>query len=92
MIDWLGPTPGVLWGNGENFDNAIVVSLLKDYGFHQPWEFWQHRDLRTLEDMARRVTGARRPRIDRGIAHHALEDAKYETMCAQHYYKEIYGS
>jgi len=91
MVKWIGKGT-VLWGNGENFDNIILESLLQDCGIQSPWAFWEHRDLRTMQDMNYRMTGEKKPNIPKGVAHHALDDAKYEALCLQHYFNNIHGN
>lgn len=70
--------PGVnTWGNGATFDISILESLYRDYGALHPWEFWQVRDCRTIED----VSPVGRDCITRGGTHHnALDDAIYQAQ------------
>ena len=70
FVKALGTIDGV-WGNGSDFDNAILNHL---YEGTPPWSFWLNRDLRTLREYNPRVTMARE-----GVYHSALDDAKYQA-------------
>jgi len=74
-----------LWGNGSNFDNTILRSLYSDMGMIFPFAYWDDRDIRTLKYLA----GDKKPNIARGTEHHALEDAKYEALCCQEYFRSL---
>lgn len=39
----------LVWGNGSDFDTAILMHLFKQHGFTSPWMFWNHRCFRTLK-------------------------------------------
>jgi len=84
---WVGKSEPNLWGNGATFDNVILRSLFEDYGVPFFTPFWNDMDLRTLKYLS----GNSKPKIPRGIAHNALEDAKYEVLCAQHYARLLRG-
>lgn len=76
-----------LWGNGDTFDNVIIRSLYNDVGSELVVPFWLDDNLRTL---ARRGGDrATRAGIPRGVEHDALEDAKYQVLCAQAYFKRL---
>ena len=72
-----------LMGNGSNFDNPILATLCHDYGFEPP-PFWMARDLRTLQDLSKNEKLK-----DRDVEHSAIEDAKFQVLCAQEYYRGI---
>lgn len=60
-----------VWGNGSDFDNAIIQYAYKAIGLEAPWKFWNNRCFRTLKDLL----GAGR-KMDRvGTHHNALDDA-----------------
>lgn len=40
------------WGHGASFDLVIIESLARDLGYKVPWTYRQHRDLRTLYELA----------------------------------------
>lgn len=40
------------WSRGTDFDFRHLGNAFKIYGFETPWEFWQLRDLRTIDDPA----------------------------------------
>ena len=33
----------ILWGNGSDFDNAILANAYRAIGQQQPWKFWNNR-------------------------------------------------
>lgn len=73
------------WGNGSSFDNTIMDTLFTAYGVSPP-PFYLHRDLRTLKQLSMID-----PSANRGVEHSAIEDARYQVLCAQEYYREING-
>lgn len=73
-----GGAPRVrLWGNGADFDNAILADLYRRTGQQAPWNFWNSRCFRTLKALA----PGQEP--DRGGIHHnALDDARHQAIWA----------
>lgn len=68
-----------LWGNGSSFDNVLLRALYDTYKLPFPYNFWNDMDLRTLKF----ASGIQKFDINQGLAHHALDDAKYEALCIQ---------
>lgn len=66
-----------LWGNGADFDNAILSTLYAVAGVEQPWEFYNNRCYRTLKGL---VKGPKLQRV--GTYHNALDDAKSQALHA----------
>ncbi|WP_428719112.1 3'-5' exonuclease [Undibacterium curvum] len=59
-----------IWGNGSDFDNAILIAAMAACGIEPAWKFWNNRCFRTLKNMYPDI------KIDRHGAHHnALDDA-----------------
>lgn len=59
-----------IWGNGSDFDNAILAVCYARAGLALPWEFWNNRCYRTLKNLVPNV------KLDRtGTYHNALDDA-----------------
>lgn len=81
-------TTGVkyIWGNGSTFDNTILRSLFAATGQNWPLPYWADADLRTLQRLAKVDKPATNPRM---IQHHALDDAKYEALCIQHFFRAL---
>ena len=77
------------WGNGPNFDQKIVTSLYHHFDRQPPWYYRQERCLRTLRDLAGKPD-LKNSGIVRGVEHNALEDAKFQVLCAQFYYQKIF--
>lgn len=63
-----------VWGNGGDFDNAILAGLYGAIGQGPPWDYWNNRCYRTLKNL---VPG---PKLKReGTYHNALDDAKSQA-------------
>ena len=70
-----------IWGNGATFDNVILENAFSACGMSAPWEFWNHRDVRTVVDMGRAIVGID-PKRDfpfEGTKHEALADALHQA-------------
>ncbi len=65
-----------MWGNGADFDNAILAHCYSRLGRPAPWKFWNSRCYRTLKSFS----PVRGKRI--GVHHHALDDAKTQAADA----------
>lgn len=66
--DWF---PGQeLWGNGSDFDNAMLAELYRKAGLEQPWKFWNNRCYRTMKNQFPAVALTRH-----GTHHNAVDDA-----------------
>lgn len=79
--DFLRQFSGVrVWGNGSDFDNAILVNCYAAVGMSQGWEFWNSRCFRTLKALGKekKVTEVKR----HGVYHNALDDAKTQALHA----------
>lgn len=64
-----------VWGNGADFDNAILYAAYAAVGLEVPWQFWDSRCYRTLKNMRPTVKADKRG----GIYHNALDDAIYQA-------------
>lgn len=67
-----------LWGNGADFDNAILQVAHDAAGVDAPWEFWNNRCYRTLKNLP----GAPKLSSRAGTYHNALDDAKTQALHA----------
>ncbi len=80
-IGLLGNTHQVyVWGNGANFDIAILEHAYKSRSPFTPWDFRKVRDMRTLYDITLRLgldIGASVKRA--GTHHNALDDAIFQA-------------
>lgn len=72
---WL-PTENVLmYGNGANFDNALLAAAYRTMKMDVPWKFWNDRCYRTLAAMFMKS------RVEQvGNKHNALNDAKTQAL------------
>ncbi len=66
-----------VFGNGSDFDNAILYAAYAVAGLDVPWSFWNSRCYRTLKNLVPHV-----PMIKSGVAHNALDDAKQQARHA----------
>lgn len=85
-----------IWGNGNMFDNAIVRSLCQDFNVEYPVEYWKDLDVRTLTKLWNKIknvgSNKKRPQIDLGTAHNALDDARTQVLQCQIMFDELRGS
>lgn len=70
-----------VWGNGSDFDIAILNHAYKQRSPFVPWNFRKVRDMRTLYDLTLRfgldIKGTA-PRV--GIHHNAKDDAQFQAQ------------
>ncbi len=66
-----------VWGNGSDFDNAILYAAYAAVGLEPAWKFWNSRCFRTLKGLHPAVPMARG-----GTHHNALDDAKTQAVHA----------
>ena len=73
-----GGAPRVrVWGNGADFDNAILADLYRRSGQLPPWRFWNSRCFRTFKALRKGLEPDRR-----GTHHNALDDARHQANWA----------
>lgn len=77
----LGKTHDVYpWGNGSDFDIAMLNHAFKQISDFVPWNFRSSRDMRTLYDITLRFgmdIKGNTPKV--GVAHNALDDAQFQA-------------
>ena len=66
-----------MWGNGSDFDNAILAVAHAKLEFSLPWQFWNSRCYRTLKNLGESVAYT-----PPEVAHDALSDAKAQAAHA----------
>lgn len=73
---WMPPLDhAIVWGNGANFDNALVAAAYRAVDMDTPWHYWNDRCYRTIASMFMKT------RVERvGTGHHALDDAKTQAL------------
>lgn len=78
----------MLWGNGANFDVAILDNI---FSYEAPWEFWNVRDMRTIV-WAAGLLGFNKDSIEREGTHHsAIDDAVHQAKVIHKAYATIVG-
>jgi hypothetical protein len=75
-----------VWGNGAGFDLNILRSLYRTHGLEFPFRYSADMDLRTLRMLA---GNPKYPTKQSFVAHAALDDARYQVLCAQMYWGMI---
>lgn len=73
-----GGTAARVWGNGADFDNAILHYAMAACGIEPSWSFWNNRCFRTLKNLRQDVKAPERE----GTAHNALNDAVHQARHA----------
>lgn len=64
-----------MWGNGSDFDCAILAHAYRVAGHRQPWKFYNSRCYRTLKNMMLHI----RMGVRSGTHHNALDDARTQA-------------
>ena len=64
-----------VWGNGSDFDNAILAVAYQKVGLELPWKFWNNRCYRTLKAEYKGTSRL----IRKGTYHNALDDARCQA-------------
>jgi hypothetical protein len=70
---WL-PSDALIWGNGSDFDNAILANAYRACALDVPWKFWNNRCYRTLKNQYPDIKLTRT-----GTHHNALDDARTQA-------------
>lgn len=73
FAEWLGDATE-LWGNGSDFDNAILAEAYRAAGQRVPWEHWANRCYRTVKSCCPEIKYQHE-----GVKHFALDDARSEA-------------
>lgn len=84
MHSFGGPKSHQVWGNGADFDNAILGTAYGLAGINLPWMFWNNKCFRTLKSLAKE-RGFVEPSRE-GTYHNALDDARHQAMVLQRIY------
>lgn len=75
-----------VWGNGADFDNALLGNLYDMYGLPRPWAHYENRCYRTIKALAndkhKAKTGDNFSWGVPELAHDALSDAKAQALNA----------
>jgi len=80
---WLPPETTLVYGNGANFDNALLAAAYRVLKMDPPWPYWNDRCYRTISSMFMKT------KIERtGTYHNALDDAKTQVARLAHMVKE----
>lgn len=64
-----------VWGNGSDFDNAIMANLYSVTGVKMAWPFWNNRCFRTMKSISNHKT---LEPVRAGTHHNALDDAEHQ--------------
>lgn len=76
-----------LWGHGASFDQPILEAAYHAAKLKAPCPFWNHRDTRTIFDLA----GGIKPERDPAQHHHALYDSEVQAVAVLKAYEKLKG-
>lgn len=74
-----------VWGNGSDFDNAILFAAYAACGVKPGWEFYNSRCFRTWKS---EFGDVRKPEF-KGVKHHALGDAIHQAEHAHQIFRYL---
>lgn len=78
----------MIWGNGANFDVAILDNI---FSYKAPWSYWNVRDMRTLVWIAESI-GFNKEWVKREGTHHsAIDDAVHQAKIISKAYLHCKG-
>jgi len=81
----------VLWGNGSDFDNVVLNEAYKTAWGYSPIDFRLNADLRTAKKLALKIQPKTEfktvPGADTLVPHSALDDAIFQALLAQRYWR-----
>jgi 3' exoribonuclease, RNase T-like len=86
-LSQFGPKAVRVWGNGSDFDNAILINCYAATELTAGWEFWNNRCFRTLKGLAPSIKTERV-----GTYHNALDDAKTQAIHAMKVFSQLRGA
>lgn len=83
---WIGqqasPNSVLMWGNGSDFDNALLAVAYELADVPIGWKFWNSRCFRTLKAVGEAHVGKIDLPLREGTFHNALDDAIHQARCA----------
>ena len=74
-----------VWGNGSDFDNAILSEAYRRMERAVPWKYHQNRCFRTLNALA--GDGIVTPQV--GVSHNAVNDAEWQALRLQQIWEKL---
>lgn len=78
FVEWYRQVePHEVWANSPSFDCEMLERAGEQVGVPMPWEFYQERDVRTLDSLPHNVDMEQE-----GTEHNALDDALYQGRLA----------
>ncbi len=76
-----------VWGNGADFDIAILAHAFHTHGMEAPWKFWNTKCFRTYKNLP----GAPKCTTPPAVKHHALYDALSQAQHAVAIHAALFG-
>jgi len=74
-----------VWANSPSFDLAILRHHCRQFAIPVPWMFWQERDVRTINALAKRLRLASKEKAP----HNALADAQLQERLVKRIYTQL---
>jgi len=88
FVDWYhNVDPHEVWANSPSFDCEMLEYAGEQVGVPMPWDFYQERDVRTLDSLPHGVEMEQD-----GVEHTALDDAIYQARVASTILHKVSGS
>ena len=75
LSTWIGQGQVEIWGNGSDFDNAVLRVAYEKCGMPVPWNYWENRCYRTVKSLYPGIQIKRS-----GTHHNALDDATSQAF------------
>lgn len=82
-----------IWGNGIMADNVWLESSFEKCKISPNWKYYQHRDVRTIVDIAHRLKSPnfKSDNSFSGEKHNAIDDCKFQIKYCCDYFNFIKG-
>jgi len=74
-----------VWANSPSFDLAILRHHYAVFRHKAPWAYWQERDVRTINALAKALRMYQKPKAP----HHALQDARLQEATVKRTYSQL---
>lgn len=85
LAGWVDHDNYQVWGNGSDFDIAMLTHAYGTHKMPTPWKFWNTRCFRTIKNLPNTPPNKTPPTV----AHNALADALSQAQHLQQIWKEV---
>lgn len=77
LTSFIGGKRYRVWANSPSFDCKALNSAYRAIGKNQPWEYYNERDVRTMNSLRPEV---RRNHVSTGVAHEGISDCRNQIV------------